>query len=118
QWRASRWGRVSPSLLAGGWSGADARPLQQRLPMAGPDPRAGYRFRHSACNRDIVEPAFAGTLVAACDRVILAQAEYRGHISLHWSYGSSVPEDEAVKSLFTLQGPDLVVLGDAGQAWL
>src|SRR2546429_8119450 len=45
--------------------------------------------------------------LAACDRVILAQAEYRGHLSLHWSYGSSAPEDEAAKSLFTLQGPDL-----------
>src|SRR3989442_3460668 len=75
-------------------------------------------LRHSACNRDILDPAFAGTLVAACDRVILAQAEYRGHISLHWAYNSSSPEDEQSKSLFTLQGPDLVVLGDAGQAWL
>ena len=26
--------------------------------------------------------------------------------------------EEAVKPLFTLQGPDLVVLGNAGQAWL
>src|SRR2546422_3881740 len=82
------------------------------------DPLSGYGFRHSACNRDILDPAFAGTLVAACDRVILAQAEYRGHISLHWAYNSSSPEDEQSKSLFTLQGPDLVVLGDAGQAWL
>src|SRR5256884_5631599 len=45
-------------------------------------------------SRDILDPAFAGTLVAACDRVILAQAEYRGHISLHWAYNSSSPEDE------------------------
>src|SRR5947208_1915376 len=55
---------------------------------------------------------------AACDRVILAQAEYRGHLSLHWSYGSAAPQDESAKFPFTLQGPDLVVLADAGQAWL
>src|SRR6266699_1999300 len=116
--RVSPSGRVNLRLLAGGWVGGDPLPLQQRLSMGGPDPLAGYGFHHSACNQDIVDPAFAGTLVAACDRVILAQAEYRGHLSLHWSYGSSAPEDEAVKSLFTLQGPDLVVLGDAGQAWL
>jgi hypothetical protein len=68
---------------------------------------------------DITDPAFAGTQVAACDRVILTQVEYRGHLSLHWSYGRSRPEDEtSKKSPLTLQGPDLVVFGDAGQAWL
>ncbi len=116
--RVSPSGRVNLRLLAGGWIGGDALPLQQRLSIGGADPLSGYGFRHSACNRDILDPAFAGTLVAACDRVILAQAEYRGHISLHWAYNSSSPEDEQSKSLFTLQGPDLVVLGDAGQAWL
>lgn len=116
--RVSPSGRVNLRLLAGGWIGGDPLPLQHRWSTGGPDPLAGYGFRHSACNGDIIDPAFAGTLVAACDRVILAQAEYRGHISLHWSYGASVPEDEAAKSLFTLQGPDLVVLADAGQAWL
>jgi hypothetical protein len=116
--RVSPSGRVNLRLLAGGWIGGDPLPLQQRLSTGGPDPLAGYGFRHTACNGDIIDPAFVGTLVAACDRVILAQAEYRGHISLHWSYGASAPEDEAAKSLFTLQGPDLVVVADAGQAWL
>lgn len=116
--RVSPSGRVNLRLLAGGWIGGDPLPLQQRWSTGGPDPLAGYGFRHSACNGNIIDPAFAGTQVAACDRVILAQAEYRGHISLHWSYGASAPEDEAAKSLFTLQGPDLVVLADAGQAWL
>src|SRR3989475_10813769 len=51
-------------------------------------------------------------------RVILAQAEYRGHLSLHWAYGAARPEDEQARPLFALQGPDLVVFGDAGQAWL
>src|SRR2546429_9819432 len=112
--RVSPSGRVNLRLLAGGWVGGDALPLQQRLSIGGPDPLAGYGFHHSACNRDIVDPAFAGTLVAACDRLILAQAEYRGHLSLHWSYGSSPPEDEAVKSFLSLHGPDPVSLGGAG----
>jgi Omp85 superfamily domain len=116
--RVSPSGRVNLRLLAGGWIGGDPLPLQQRLSVGGPDPLAGYGFRHSACNADIVDPVFAGAQVAACDRVILAQAEYRGHISLHWSYGSSAPEDEEVKSLLSLRGLDIVVLGDAGQAWL
>jgi surface antigen Omp85-like protein len=116
--RVSPSGRVNLRFLAGGWIGGDALPLQERLSIGGPDPLAGYGFRHSACNGDILDPAFTGSLVAACDRVILTQVEYRGHISLHWAYNSSRPEDEQAKSLFTLQGPDLVVLADAGQAWL
>ena len=116
--RVSPSGRVNLRLFAGGWIGGDPLPLQQRLSTGGPDPLTGYGFRHSACNGDIIDPAFGGTRLAACDRVILAQAEYRGHLSLHWSYGSSAPEDEGAKSLFSLQGPDLVVLADAGQAWL
>jgi surface antigen Omp85-like protein len=116
--RVSPSGRVNLRLVAGGWLGGDPLPLQRRLSMGGPDPLAGYGFRHSACNRDIVDPAFERTLVATCDRVILAQAEYRGHISLHWAYHGSQPEDEQARSWFTLQGFDLVVFGDAGQAWL
>ncbi len=116
--RVSPSGRVNLRVLAGGWIGGDPLPLQQRLSIGGADPLVGYGFRHSACNGDILDPAFAGSRVAACDRVILTQVEYRGHIALHWSYNSSRPEDEQAKSLFTLQGPDLVVLGDAGQAWL
>src|SRR5439155_850317 len=87
-------GRVNLRLLAGGWLGGDPLPLQRRLSTGGADPLAGYGFRRSACNRDITDAAFASTLVAACDRVILVQAEYRGHISLHWAYNSSRPEDE------------------------
>ena len=116
--RVSPSGRVNLRLLAGGWAGGDPLPLQRRLSAGGSDPMIGYGFRRSACNRDIVDPAFTGTLVAACDRMIVAQAEYRGHLSLHWAYNPSRPEDEQAKLPFTLQGPDLVVLADAGQAWL
>ncbi len=116
--RVSPAGRVNMRLLAGGWVGGDPLPLQRRLSVGGPDPLTGYGFRRSACNRDIADPAFASSRVAACDRVLLVQAEYRGHLSLHWAYNSSRPEDEQSKSLLRLQGPDLVVLGDAGQAWL
>lgn len=123
---ARRYARLSPSarlnlrLVAGGWLGGDPLPLQRRLSLGGPDPLAGYRFRTSACGRDIADPAFAGTSVAACDRVLLLQAEYRGHIKLNWSYD---PRDGGSRSgdgdaLIRLDGPDLVVFTNAGQAWL
>jgi len=116
--RVSPAGRVNLRLFAGGWIGGDALALQQRVSMGGPDPLPGYGFRHSACNADIIDPAFANTQVAACDRMILAQAEYRGHVAFHWAYGSSRPEDEESKPPFILRGADIVVLADAGQAWL
>lgn len=118
-------GRVNLRLVGGGWLGGDPLPLQQRLSLGGADPMPGYSFRESACNRDIIDPAFTGSLVAGCDRVLLAQVEYRGHISLHWTYNPSHGEDDRDDrgeggggAVLTLQGPDVVVFGDAGQAWL
>ncbi|HYT82630.1 MAG TPA: BamA/TamA family outer membrane protein [Gemmatimonadales bacterium] len=118
--RVSQSGRVNLRLLAGGWLGGDPLPLQRRLSLGGPDPMAGYGVRASACNRDITAPAFAGTVLAACDRMFALQGEYRGHLSLRWAYSGTRDEEgrEEVRSLFSLEGPDLVVFGDAGQAWL
>ena len=116
--RISSTGRVNLRLFAAGWLGGDPLPLQERLSLGGADPLPGYGFRQSACNSDLTAAAFTSASVAACDRVIVTQIEYRGHLSLHWSYRTSHPEDELAKSLFTLLGPDLVVFGDGGQAWL
>jgi hypothetical protein len=119
--RVSPAGRVNLRFLTGGWIGGNPLPLQRRLSLGGPDPLVGYAFRHSACNRDITDPTFAGSAVAACDRVLLVQGEYRGHIALHWAYNpgrSEEPRETTPRSLFSLQGPDLVVFGNAGQGWL
>lgn len=114
--RLSGAGRVDLRMLAGGWLGGDPLPLQQRLSLGGGDPLPGYPFRFSACNRDIVAPALADARVAACDRVLLFQGEYRGHVSLRWAYPQS--GESTTGLLFRLVGPDVVVFGDAGQAWL
>jgi hypothetical protein len=119
-----RYARISPSgrlnlrLVTGGWMGGDALPIQRRLSLGGPDPMPGHPFRASACNRDIVDPDFAGSLLAACDRVISLQAEYRGHLKLNWSYNPSRGDPDDEGSFFWLEGLDLVFFTDAGQAWL
>jgi hypothetical protein len=119
--RISPSGRVNLRLVGGGWLGGDPLPLQRRLSLGGPDPLPGHPFRASACNRNINDPAFAGTRLAACDRVLAFQAEYRGHLKLNWSYNpwrdESAKGDEST-SPFWLEGLDLVVFTDAGQAWL
>jgi hypothetical protein len=116
--RVSQSGRVNLRLLTAGWLGGDPLPLQRRVSIGGPALLSGYGFRHSACSADVTDAPFAGTQLAACDRMILTQVEYRGHLALHWFYGKARPEDEGAKTPITLQGPDLVVFGDAGQAWL
>jgi surface antigen Omp85-like protein len=119
-----RYSRVSPSgrlnlrLLAGGWAGGDPLPLQRRVSIGGPEVLPGYGFRQGACNQSLTAPQFLDARVAACDRVLAVQAEYRGHISLHWSYSPGRPEQGRGETLIRLEGPDLVVFGDAGQAWL
>jgi len=120
--RISPSGRVNVRLIAGGWAGGDPLPLQRRLSLGGPDPMPGHPFRASSCNTAFTDPAFAGTLVAACDRVIAFQTEYRGHVKLNWSYNpwkDDKPErDEGRGSFFWLEGLDVVVFADAGQGWL
>ncbi|MGH7529039.1 MAG: hypothetical protein ACREMN_01510 [Gemmatimonadales bacterium] len=122
-----RYARISPSgrlnlrLVAGGWMGGDPLPLQRRLSLGGPAPLPGHPFRATACSRDVSDSAFAGSLLAACDRVVAFQAEYRGHVKLNWSYtpGRDDPEDETGGGpLFWVEGLDLVFFADAGQAWL
>jgi hypothetical protein len=119
--RLSASGRVNARMVLGGWLGGDALPLQRRLSLGGPDLMPGYSFRESACNEDIIDPAFTDSQVAACDRVLVFQAEYRGHIRLNWSYNPSRDSDESVeggRSRLLLEGMDVIVFGNAGQAWL
>ena len=127
--RISPSGRINVRLVAGGWAGGDPLPLQKRLSLGGPDPMPGHPFRSSACNTTFSDPAFAGSLLAGCDRVIAFQTEYRGHVKLNWSYNpwkDDKPKDDGGgsgkagggRSFFWLDGLDVVVFADAGQAWL
>jgi hypothetical protein len=110
-----RYARVSPSgrvylrLLAGGWIAGDPLPVQHRLSLGGPDPLPGYQFRHRACNElveDLAQPAL-------CDRVLVAQAEFRTALSLGFL-------DRILRAApwLGVELVDLVVFTGGGQAWL
>jgi hypothetical protein len=119
--RISPSGRIHLRLVGGGWMGGDPLPLQRRLSLGGPEPMPGEPFRAAACNENITDPAFADSKLAACDRVIAFQAEYRGHVKLNWSYNPSSGRDEPPRdegTPFWLEGLDLVVFTNTGQSWL
>lgn len=115
--RISPSGRVNLRFLTGGWLGGDPLAVQRRLSIGGPDPLSGHLFRASACNPNPSDPA----ATALCDRVALFQVEYRGHLSLRWKHDWFGGDEEGRgegRSVLSLEGVDLVVFGDAGQAWL
>jgi hypothetical protein len=116
--RVSQSGRLNLRMIAGGWLGGDPLPLQRRLSLGGPDPVPGYAFRAASCSESITSAAFAGTQVAACDRVLAFQVEYRGHLSLNWSYNPQRGAERPPLTQLWLDGLDLVVFANTGQAWL
>ena len=112
-------GRLNFRLVLAGWAGGDPLTVQRRLSIGGPEPLPGYEFRQGACNSLATTGGFAGTLVAACDRVVTVQTEYRGHINLRANYNPETGQTGGLGYMTRfLRGPDFVVFGDAGQGWL
>jgi hypothetical protein len=116
-----RYNRVSPSaqlnlrLVLGGWLSGDPLPLQRRLSIDGPGTVPGFDFR-SAGGTDVgtcsVGAAPAGR-PAQCERVGLAQLEYRGDLHLSLSHGRG----SARRTRLRADGA-WVFFADAGRGWL
>ncbi|HWP37850.1 MAG TPA: hypothetical protein VNL18_09905, partial [Gemmatimonadales bacterium] len=114
--RISPSGRVNLRVAGGGWAGGEALPLQRRVSIGGPDPLSGFRFREFACGG----AQFNGA-PALCDRVALAQAEFRTHLGFdigpEWANDWGDQEEGERYEPFHVSGPDVVVFADAGYAW-
>lgn len=87
-----RYSRIAPGaqvnvrLVAAGWLHGDALPAQRRLSVGGPGTLPGYDFRGLAGSTDVGQCSTSTVPAGApaqCDRVILAQVEYRGDLHLH-----------------------------------
>jgi hypothetical protein len=116
--RLSQGTRVNARLLAGGWFGGDPLPLQRRLSLGGGGSLPGYGFRYQTCGVGVTDSLLIAAQAALCDRLLLVQAEFRGHVSLRWVYDPD--RDGAPSGLldYWLEGLDVVVFADAGQAWV
>jgi hypothetical protein len=112
-----RYTRLSPQtqlngrLVAGGWLGGDPLPLQRQLSVGGFGTLPGYDFNDGAPGRDKLRctgPVVQPGRPAECDRIALAQLEYRVDLGL----------DRLRRTLpFSYGRGAVVVFVDAGRGW-
>jgi hypothetical protein len=120
--------RISPTtqinarLVLGGWLHGDPLPVQRRLSVGGVATVPGYDFRDatlpgpdvSQCNSGGAAPP---GLPAQCERVALAQIEYRTELHAHFL---DVMNSRAVRirGVGLTVRPTAVIFADAGRGWL
>lgn len=120
-----RYNRLSPDaqlnmrLVIGGWLGGDDLPMQRRFSVGGPGTIPGFDFRINPGGADVGTCAAGAPLPgfpALCERVILAQLEYRGTLRFgplgFGDPGSRWWSNRGLKS------PQWVAFADAGRGWL
>ena len=116
-----RYNRLSPDaqlnmrLVTGGWLNGDPLPLQRRFAVDGPGALPGYDFRAASTMSSLTctTGSFVGGLPGQCDRMALAQVEYRG--DLHFDLFTSWHDDDYMRSHST---GVWVFFADAGRGWL
>ncbi|MDB4890714.1 MAG: hypothetical protein JWL61_2569 [Gemmatimonadetes bacterium] len=116
-----RYNRLAPNaalnlrLLLGGWLSGDPLPLERRLSIDGPGTIPGFDFRVNGgtdvgtCSTGI---AISGR-PAQCERISLAQLEYRNDIRISFSDGVAPFR----RTRFRADGA-WVFFADAGRGWL
>ena len=116
-----RYNRVSPDaqlnfrVVSGGWLNGDPLPLQRRFAVDGPGALPGYDF-HSPVTRSVLNCAtggYAAGVPGQCDRMALAQVEYRG--DLHFDLFTDWDDDHYMRSH---SDGVWVFFADAGRGWL
>jgi hypothetical protein len=86
-----RYNRLGPQtqlnmrVVLGGWLGGDPLPLERRVSAEGPGVLPGFDFRSTRAGPDVGTcngPFAVAGRPAECDRMALAQVEYRGDLRL------------------------------------
>lgn len=118
-----RYNRIAPDaslnlrVVAGGWLSGDDLPIQRRFSLSGPGALAGYSFRSVPLNDDMLECNVGAALPGhpgLCERMVMAQAEYRGDINFDFDFW-----DDGDWSNHSSHGDGTWVLfADTGRGWL
>lgn len=116
-----RYNRISPDaqlnfrVVTGGWLSGDPLPLQRRFAVDGPGAMPGFDFRRPTASNLLTctsGPGAAG-LPGQCERMALAQVEYRG--DLHFDLFTDWDDDHYMRSH---SDGVWVFFADAGRGWL
>jgi hypothetical protein len=109
-------GQISVRLLGAGWLAGDQLPMQRRLSVEGPSALPGYDFRDVSTFFDSGTCSLGSPLgrPAECDRIALAQVEYRGSLDLNigdW-------REDAGRYFGARSDASWVMFFDAGRGWM
>lgn len=116
-----RYNRINPSsalnlrVVLGGWLSGDPLPLERRLSIDGPGTVPGFDFRSGGAD-DVGTCATSSAPAgrpAQCERIGLAQLEYRSDLRISFSQGA----DADRRTRFRADGA-WIFFADAGRGWL
>lgn len=125
-----RYNRIAPTaqvnlrLVLGGWLDGDPLPLQRRFSVGGPGTLPGFDFRRTFGDEDVNQCTTETTrpvlgVVALCERMALAQLEYRGDLRFDINVfdDDEDDEDEGMR-IGAHTDATWVLFADAGRGWL
>jgi hypothetical protein len=114
--RLSPTGQLSFRVVSGGWLSGDQLPLERRLSVEGPSLLPGFDFRDYNGTFDVGSCSIGMPVgrPAECDRVAVAQMEYRG--SLHIDIGDW--REDAGRYIGARTDGSWVMFADAGRGWM
>ena len=109
-------GQISFRVVGGGWLSGDPLPMQRRLSVEGPSALPGFDFRDVTTNFDTGTCSIGAPLgrPAECDRIALAQVEYRGSLKIDigdW-------REDAGRFIGARSDASWVMFFDAGRGWM
>lgn len=113
--------QINARLVLGGWLHGDPLPLQRRMSVGGVATLPGYDFRDATLPGADVFQCSSGAapvgLPAQCDRIALAQLEYRSELHAHFlDVMNSRPI--RIRGVGLTVRPTAVAFVDAGRGWL
>ncbi len=113
--------RLNARLVAGGWLHGDDLPYQRRFSVGGIGTLPGFDFRRIGIGTDVGqcsgEVALSSARPAECERVALAQVEYRQELVSELIDMFNRNGIRVRGAAFRVK-PDLVAFADAGRGWL
>ena len=109
-------GQITLRVVGGGWMNGDPLPMQRRLSVEGPSALPGFDFRDVTTTFDTGTCSIGSPLgrPAECERIALAQIEYRGALTLDigdW-------REDAGRFIGARSEASWVMFFDAGRGWM